>query len=326
MSFSKQQASGDSLSATPTPLRNRSLSSHRSNRNPFLNLPIAGRLTLGFLVAALIAAIAAGATGVERVQSLNKEASFYQDLLQTNTDLNTGAIFLQLMSTNLHETLGNATGPNPSQETLIVNQNALQDLATRYNAILTNYAQHNLVDQHPDQLALLTEAGHEEQVPQQHTLAGSAVRTWQVYRAAQDQVLQDIIAGNLSEAQTLLRFQAEPTNADALSALRTLIQFEGHLAVSVSEAASIEEQNQLHTTLVAAVVACLAIALVGWFISNTIVTRLRQLRRVTQAVEQGELLSRVKVIGRDEIADVSLSVNTMLDTIVGLIQETRGYP
>ena len=225
VSFSKQQASGDSLSATPTPLRNRSLSSHRSNRNPFLNLPIVGRLTLGFLIAALIAAIAAGATGVERVQSLNKEASFYQDLLQTNTDLNTGAIFL---------------------------------------------------------------------------------------------------AGNLSEAQTLLRFQAEPTNADALSALRTLIQFEGHLAVSVSEAASIEEQNQLDTTFVATVVACLAIALVGWFISNTIVTRLRQLRRVTQAVEQGELLSRVRVIGQDEIADVSLSVNTMLENTRGCVSAGAG--
>src|SRR5439155_21736816 len=59
-------------------------------------------------------------------------------------------------------------------------------------------------------------------------------------------------------------------------------------------------------------------------ISNTIVKPLHQLRLVTQAIGSGQLDSRVMVSGRDEIADVSASVNGMLDTIVGLLQETRG--
>src|SRR5436309_716239 len=80
----------------------------------------------------------------------------------------------------------------------------------------------------------------------------------------------------------------------------------------------------LHTKLIAAVIACLCIGLVGWFISNTIVKPLHQLRLVTQAIGAGQLDSRVMVSGRDEIADVSASVNGMLDTIVGLLQETRG--
>lgn len=51
--------------------------------------------------------------------------------------------------------------------------------------------------------------------------------------------------------------------------------------------------------------------------------RLRQLRHVTRAVEQGQLDRRVQVTGHDEIAGVSASVNDMLDTIVGLLEETE---
>ena len=40
-------------------------------------------------------------------------------------------------------------------------------------------------------------------------------------------------------------------------------------------------------------------------------------------MEEGEIDARVRVVGRDELAEVSASVNAMLDTIVGLLEETR---
>src|SRR5438876_1225945 len=163
VSFSKQPISMAAMSATQTPFNGRPFSSRHPGRNPFLRIPIAQRLTLGFLLAALIAAVAAGAVGVGHVQSLNKETSFYQDLLRTNTDLTTGAAYLQLMNAKLHETLTTALEPAPSQETLVFNQKALRDLATRYDMILTNYTQHDLISQRPNQMTLLTEAGNEEQ-------------------------------------------------------------------------------------------------------------------------------------------------------------------
>jgi HAMP domain-containing protein len=67
------------------------------------------------------------------------------------------------------------------------------------------------------------------------------------------------------------------------------------------------------------VLACLAIAVVGWILSDTFVRRLLYLRRVTVAVEEGDVTSRVPIAGTDEIAGVSTSVNGMLDTIVGLL-------
>ncbi len=297
--------------------------SSRRGGNLLLDLPIAGRLTLGFLLAGLIAALASGIIGVQRSQSLTLQANFYQSLLQTNTSLTTGGNFLQLTNTEVHTLLDVASAPNPSHETLALDEQAISNLTSRYDTILKDYVAHDLVSLHPDQSALLAEAGKSVQVSQQQTLAGSTLRTWLVYKAAQSQLLQDITSNNLLIAQTLERAQGEPTNADAQSALRSLIQFDGRLANSVQTAALVEEQNQLLTTIIGAVIAFMCIGLVGLFISNTLVQRLRHLRQITQTVEQGDIARRAVVVGRDEIADVSASVNAMLETIVGLLEETR---
>jgi methyl-accepting chemotaxis protein len=292
-------------------------------RSLLLDLPIAWRLTLGFLLAALIAAAASGLSGVQRAQSLATQAAFYQRLLGANTSLTTGANFIQLMNTESHTILQTAQGPAPSRETLANDEAGLAGLITRYDAILSDYTNIYLINQFPDAVGLLTEAGHASQVAQQRTLLNSAVRTWQVYHAAQKKVIAFIQAGDLTSAATLERAQAEPTNADALSALRSLIQFNSRVASSVSDAAVVEQRNQLFTVAIASMIAFLAIALVGWFISNSLVQRLWRLRRVLISVEEGEAHARVQVVGRDEIARVGFSVNRMLDTIVGLLEVTR---
>ncbi|WP_052890926.1 HAMP domain-containing protein [Thermogemmatispora carboxidivorans] len=295
----------------------------RRSGNLLLNLSIGKRLTLGFLLAALIAAIAAGLIGVLRSQSLSRQSSFYQKLLSINTSLTTGADYLQLMNTEVHNLMASASAPAPSHETITQERQAITGLATRYDTILSTYVAQDLLINHPDEMGLLAEAGQSGQQGQQQTLLASALRTWHLYRAAQDQVLQDIAQGNLSEAQNLLRFQVEPTNADALSALRALIQLNQRLAAAVQQAAAVEERNQLITSIIGAIVASLAIVLVGWFISGTLVRRLRHLQQVTRAIESGQLEARVTVIGRDEIAEVSAAFNAMLETLLNLLEETR---
>ncbi len=292
-------------------------------RNLLLDLPIAGRLALGFTLAALIATLASGVVGFQRSVSLTKQSNFYQTLLQTNTLLTTGGNFLQLMNSETHTALLDASATQPSQETLAQDQLALQGLVTRYDNTLSSYASNQLLSQHQDEVDLLNEGGHANQVTQQKTLVGSTVRTWTLYRAAQLRIMQDITLGNVADAQRLEQTQGEPTNADAQSALRSLIQFDARLVTSIQDASDVEQQNQIITTIISVIVACLLIGVVGWLISNTLVQRLRNLRRVSRMVEKGQLGSRVTVIGRDEIADVSESINSMLDTIVGLLEETR---
>ncbi|MBV9021422.1 MAG: HAMP domain-containing protein [Ktedonobacteraceae bacterium] len=320
MSFSKETIATTDRATTPAlPIRPKS----RRGGHLLLDLSIAGRLTLGFLTAALIAAFVTGVIGIERSQSLSRQSDFYQSLLEANTALTTGANFLQLMNSETHAVLDTASASSPSQETLNQEQNAVQMLTTRYDNTLTTYVTSNLLTQHPDQVNLLDEAGHSIQVTQQQTLASSALRTWHLYSTSQQEILQNVKQGNIEQAQLLERAQGEPTNADARSALSALIQLDTRLAVSVRDAASVEEQMQILTTIIAAILAFVAIALVGLFISGTLVRRLKKLRQITQAVEQGQLHARATVIGRDEIADVSASVNAMLETIIGLLEETR---
>lgn len=292
-------------------------------RNLLLDLPIAWRLTVGFLIAALIAAVAAGIPAVQQVQSLGREANFYQSLLQSNTTLTTGKTYLELMNSEVQQTVTDANTAVPSRETLADDQKAVATLETGFDTTLNTYIGGQLLVLHPDQVTLLSEANHPLQVAQQRTLASSVSRTWHVYRQAQDQVLQDIAAGNIEEATALEHKQGEPTYADAQSALRALLQFSQRLAGSVHDFADIQQQDQLFTSLVAALLAFLGVGAVGWIISNTLVRRLRNLRRITQLVEQGTVDARVEVVGRDEIGGVSASVNGMLNTIVGLLDVTR---
>jgi methyl-accepting chemotaxis protein len=312
--------------SAPIPPMPRIRTSFRHRRNMLLDLPIAGRLTLGFLVAALLAMLVTGVIGLQHAQSLGKQAAFYHDLLQVNTTLNTGATYLQLMSSQLQVTLSDASAPQPSKETLNNDQKAMQGLATRYNTILTDYTGHHLIRQNADEASVLNEAGYSRQIQQQTILAGSALRSWQVYEAAQTQILKDISTGTadaLAEAQYLEHSQGQPTNADAWSSLRGLIQFNANLTSLVQDGANVEAQTELIITIISSIVTFIGIALVGWLISGTLVRRLKDLRRVTQSVEQGKLNERVTVIGRDEIADVSASINAMLDTILALLEETR---
>src|SRR5262245_54727835 len=106
-SLEKRPQIGRNASQTLQPMVRRS-----STHNLFLDLPIAWRLTLGFVIAALVAALAAGVVGIQRTQSLSKQTDFYHTLLQLNTSLTTGHSFLELMGSKLQQTLEDASAPN----------------------------------------------------------------------------------------------------------------------------------------------------------------------------------------------------------------------
>lgn len=291
-------------------------------KNPLIGIPIAQRLIFGFLIPALIASFAASLIGIQSAQLLNQESDFYQNLFQSYESLTTGNDFLQLMNFKLNATLADAQ-TNPSHDQLTADQKAVQGLETRYDALLQDYVQHSLLAHNPNLVALFDSAGHPGQDRQQSLLANSTVRTWQVYRSAQDQILQEIQNGLYTQAQTLEQQQGQLTYSDALSSLRQLIQFDGRLTTYVQDATAIQQTSGLVTTLIAVILVLSAIGVIGWLIYGTLVGRLRQLRTVAQAVQRGQIDSRVVIDGQDEITDVSNSVNTMLDTIVGLLEQTR---
>src|SRR5436305_6016738 len=294
------------------PSENRQEHSHLSDF--LLNFSVGHRILLGFLTAAILTTLAMGITTLQHAQFLEKQANFYQNLIPAGSLLARGSNILTLTNIEVHGALNDAQ-TKLSQETLDQDIQIAQELTRHYQDILDSYKKHYMLNQQPEQVALLLEASHEHQVTQQVALVGSAIRTWQLYKEYQSQMFNDILHGSLLEAQRLERLQCEPIHADALSALHGLMQFHEQLTSSIRDTTNVQERDQLIMTISCAFVACIGIIVAGLMISSTFVRRLRQLRSVTQAVEQGKLDTRLPVVGHDEITELAASVNAMLETM-----------
>ena len=298
----------------------------RTRRYSLLNIPIAQRLAYGFLIPALIACIALGSIGVQSAQLLTQSSTFYQNLTHTYTSLTTAADYLRLMHTTIQGTLDDANHPSHElvyRKTLLADQSVLQELARRYNVIVTNDIQQDALDQHINLANLFIEAGHGTQIAEQRILLNNVLNAWVVYQSTQEKVLQLLLAGKNQTANALEYSSAEQNLTNAISALFTLTQFDGRLMLSIHDAINVEESKMLFITVLAVLGVIVGIGVVGWLASTTLVRRLQQLRYVVQAIEKGRVDERLSVVGRDEIADVSLSVNSMLNTILGLLEASK---
>ena len=123
----------------------------RLDHNPLINVPIAQRLVLGFLVPAIIAALIAGTIGLQSAQLLSQKSNFYPNLFQSYSSLTTGNDFLQLMNFKISAAISDASISHPAQDQLASDRAAVQGLETRYDTLLSDYIQHDLLSQHPDQ-------------------------------------------------------------------------------------------------------------------------------------------------------------------------------
>ncbi|GAC1667876.1 MAG: hypothetical protein PVS3B1_05170 [Ktedonobacteraceae bacterium] len=280
-----------------------------------LNFSVGQRLIFGFVAAALISAVMIGAIGLQRVQVLEAQSQFYQDLVQTSNSLQNARNILLLMDKTVHTDLKDAEA-NISQETIGTDQYSIQSLTMRYTVILNEYNRDHMLSNHPVQMRLLVEANHEALVNQQKALLGSSFRTWQLYEVVQERILRDVQEKKMNEAQLLEHLQGEKTFADALSAFQAVIRFNESLASSVHDIANVQERNQFIMTIAGALLACIGIALAGLLIFNTFVQRIKQIRTAAQSVEQGNLDTHLSIRGRDEIAAVAGSVNAMVQTMV----------
>jgi diguanylate cyclase (GGDEF)-like protein/putative nucleotidyltransferase with HDIG domain len=316
LSISDQRLSSSPVLPDAHPMRVSASTKRRTSHNPLLNMPIARRLTLGFLIPALIASIALGTIGIQSIQLLSQESLFYQNLLHTYTSLTTAKGVLQQMDTTMLGTLVDASQPQPSSETLREDRNAVHGFSMRLNTILQQDIQQDVLDHHADLMALFTAAGHRVQVGEQRTLLNETLRTWQAYNTVQEQVLADIAAGDINGAHTLENGRAELNLTYALKALEQLTQFDAQLVTSVRDATTIETHNLVLIIGLAALGVLLGIGIVGWLVSSTLVRRLKGLRSVVQSIEKGQLNARLDVVGRDEVSAVSAGVNAMLDTII----------
>jgi len=284
---------------------------------------IGRRLTLGFLIPVLIACIALGGILMQSVQLLEDTSSFYQFVEQSRTTLDEATHYLQLLDAKLQTMQADASQLQPSHETLTNDRRAIQALTTLVNTTIQTYIQQDQLDRHANLSVLLKEAGHGIQLSQQHTLLNALRAKWQIYDRVKQLVLEAIDAGQFERVHELSLIQGEPAFVGAVASLQTLTQFNTRLGTAIHDATRFEVERVLLVGAFAFLSILVGVGIVGWLVSSTLVQRLHHLRRFASSIEQGQFDARLTIRGSDEIADVSTSVNSMLDTIVGLLEVTR---
>ncbi len=287
------------------------------------DIPIVVRLVLGFLLTAFIMLLLSGITSIQHAQMLSNESDFYDHLLESNIHLENNATYLQLMDSEMHNLINQFNTPNSSAETIQTEKTAVARLSTQYDILIRAYVAHELLAHNSNDTTLLPSTTRQTQVTTQSTLASSALRTWMTYDATQKQIILEIDAGNITEAREVERIQAEPLQADALSALRSLIHFNENLAAAVHNTQI--DTNQFMGTIITTTIAFIVVALIGVVITWTFAERLNQLRRVMKAVEAGELDMRLPIVGHDELAVVSAGINSMMERIIADRQVALAY-
>src|SRR5579875_2931138 len=75
--------------------------------------------------------------------------------------------------------------------------------------------------------------------------------------------------------------------------------------------------------VIALLITVALVVIIGAVINQTITSPLRELASLTRRIGRGDTSARANVSGRDEIYLVATSMNSMLDNIVRLIQETQ---
>jgi signal transduction histidine kinase len=77
------------------------------------------------------------------------------------------------------------------------------------------------------------------------------------------------------------------------------------------------------TFTVVALAALLCVALVGWFVAGRLLRPIRALREAAARITASDVGERIPVVGRDDVSDLTYTVNQMLDRLDGALTSQR---
>jgi methyl-accepting chemotaxis protein len=169
---------------------------------------------------------------------------------------------------------------------------------------------------------------------QQDALAAVAQSEWPTYKAFQDQVLGFLNPSTNPLLMTNPQLAYKNAYLTLYKANQTFLNLEldwQHVVDSaqimgevVTNVGPSQTQPIVQTTVLALFLTLFIILLAGFVVNLTITRPLRHLAALTQHIAAGDNNARAPIRGRDEIAQVASSMNTMLEHIVKLIGESEG--
>jgi methyl-accepting chemotaxis protein len=303
------------------------------------NLPISYRLVFVFTLATIIPIIAIATLGNFYLQSMSTRSgavatSFEAQNIATQEQINLQrmnallqARFAQLVGQNSPSLAGDpalaASGDLANTE--------IADLEIDFDQNLGSYQQTYEIDTSNNMSVIRSilisdnpAQGHKI-INNQKSALDSVIQTdWNLYRVSQDKLLteiatphfnffiayQDFYTANLNFLNLRIHWQQV---VDASTSMGTAVT---QVGPSLIDPLIMYTAAALLFTLLVIIVAALLINL-------SVVKPLRSLLVLTKKISDGEMQARAEIRGRDEIYQVAGSINSMMDVIARLVQETQ---
>jgi len=157
----------------------------------------------------------------------------------------------------------------------------------------------------------------------QQTLIALVKTQWVDYQVAQQRVLSDLQSGASAEMLTSDVARVDQVYLSLQEHLARLVNLTENISQIVAEGNTSKIPTVLFWTIFAMLFGALLIFLISHMINLTITRSLSKLVVLTQRFAEGDIDARAPVTGHDDIDKVALSMNTMLDGIVHLLQNIQ---
>src|SRR5579884_3268171 len=291
------------------------------------NIPIFRRLFYAFLLAAVIPGIIVAIQGI----AFASEQSARSQAMQSSIAMMQATTAVREDLQNLDSSL-NAAYQDQYQSNSIVQARtpgllkSVNMLTRQIGAALKHYQQSYQLTTAPgmsDTLSILTGNDPAATIPadQQRLLTTLQSKDWPAYSAAVQHVLHGIAAQ--APATALHKLLAGANQQYAL----VIRDWQGIGQIANAVSASIALPTQVNaitlTTVIAFLSTIMVVVAIGYVVNLTITRPLSELANLTRRISRGETAARATLVGRDEICMVASSMNSMLDNIVLLIQQTQ---
>ena len=284
------------------------------------NIPIFRRLFYAFLLAAIIPGIIISVLSIVFINTQNTRNQEVQTNIKMSSDTMTISAALQ-RGQDLFNGLNGTQQLNGNRQT----QPFIRTISGIQQSIETNiklYAQHYQLATSPQMsdirsMVVGDNPGTTAVIDQQNALM-QVEKLWPACRNAQEQVFK-----NTNQPINIL---AQRVNAqcDPMQATWAKVaQIANLVNATIAQGNPSQTNPIILTTIIAFLVTVLTIVMIGYIVNLTITRPLSQLTTLTRRIAEGETQARAKILGHDEIYTVANSMNTMLDNIVRLIQETQ---
>ncbi|MBO0790754.1 MAG: HAMP domain-containing protein, partial [Ktedonobacteraceae bacterium] len=238
--------------------------------------------------------------------------------------------YLITISNRLESAYSSRYGPAnlsaPVQTTEVIKEVRLN--STLFENAVKNYQQNYQLLEAPQMqstLDLLRSNDPQTSFPtkQQNAISDILVTLLPQFKSAQAKITQSI-------ENSAPESQAAPQMLDALTKLSqlhsgwdTVIEVQQDISGQVSLVGPAQTMPIIFMAIAAFILTLLATFGIGSVTFSTIIKPLQELSSLTERISNGETNARVNLSGRDEINRIADSMNTMLDNIVRLIQETQ---